>query len=66
MPCCCCLQEEKFLVREQGSEVEVGQTIVVLELEQEENGYTKRVFQISKSLIAAGHSVSLQLFNLMN
>ena len=57
--CCCCWQEEKFLVVEQRTEVEVGQTIVVLELEEEENGYTKRVFQISNSLIAAGHSVSL-------
>ena len=51
---------------EQGTEVEVGQTIVVLELEEEGNGYTKRVFHISNSLIAAGHSVSLVLFLSMN
>ena len=54
-------------MREKGTEVEVGQTIVVLEQEEEGNGYTKRVFQIcSNDLIAAGHSVSPQLFNLIN
>ena len=52
------IQEEKFLVMEQGVEVEVGQTTVVLELEEEANGYTKRVYQISNSIIATGHSVS--------
>ena len=65
MLCCCSWQEEKFLVMEKGTEVEVGQTIVVLELEEEENGYTKRVFQISNSLIATGHSVSFLLFTPM-
>ena len=51
---------------EKGTEVEVGQTIVVLELEEEEKGYNKRVFQISNSMIATGHSVSLLLFNPKN
>ena len=50
---------------EQGVEVEVGQTTVVLELEEEEHGYTKRVYQISNSIIATGHSVSLLLFKPM-
>ena len=47
---------------EQGVEVEVGQTTVILEREEEEHGYTKRVYQISNSLIATGHSVSLLIF----
>ena len=51
---------------EQGTEVEVGRTVVVLELEEEKNGYTKRVFQISNSLIVTGHSVSPVLFISIN
>ena len=44
-----------------GVELEVGLTTIVLELVEEEYGYTKKVYQISSSSTGTGHNVSLSL-----
>ena len=45
-----------------GVKFEVGLTTIVLELMEEENGYTKKVYQISSnSSTGSEHNVSLSL-----
>ena len=51
-------KEEKFFVLEQGVEMEVGHTTVVLESEQEEGSHVKRVYQICNHGLAQRSSVS--------
>ena len=51
-------KEEKLFVSEQGIEVEVGHTTVVLESEQEELGHVKRVYEICNRGLAQSNRVS--------
>ena len=47
-----------MFVSEQGIEMEVGLTTVVLESEQEEGGHVKRVYQVCNHGLAQKNSVS--------
>ena len=55
-------QEQYLLMQKRGCEFEVGRAMVNLEFKEEENGYTKKVYQVSNRSTGTGHNVSLSLF----